>query len=82
MKPQEIKFTWEGKEDPTDPSGRGIFKTPNYTYLIEFESFTEARTLFWFVQSVAEYYYKQGVLDTHSRLQYNLDMWKEEQCNY
>lgn len=77
MKRPQINLRWAGKKDPEDASGTCTIHNDVYAYIGDFDSF-EAHSLQEFIQNIAEFYYKQGILDTHNRIQYNLQKIKEE----
>lgn len=78
MKRPKVNLRWIGSTDVNDSSGNCTLHNDIYLYECIFSNFKDAHKLQEFVQNIAEFYYKQGILDTYSRIEYTLEKIKEE----
>lgn len=78
MKTPNIEMSWAGSPDPEDGSGNARLVYACNGMNIELDSFRDAHRLQAFIQSAVELYYKQGLFDAYSRIQYSLDLIKED----
>ena len=78
MKTPNIEISWAGSPDPEDGTGNARLVYAGNGMNLELDSFRDAYRLQVFVQSAAEFYYRQGLIDAHARIQYSLDLIKEE----
>lgn len=78
MKTPDIQMSWAGSPDPEDGTGNVRLVYAGIGMNLELDSFRDAHRLQVFIQNAAEYYYKQGLIDAHARIQYSLDLIKEE----
>lgn len=78
MKTPDVNISWVGSSDVDDRTGNAKLSYASIEMNIDLDSFKDAHRLQCFIQNAAEFYYRQGLIDAHARIQYSLDLIKEE----